>query len=226
MSIADKLATIADNEQRVYDAGYSDGESDIIEAITNHISNYGNRKDYSSAFAFTNWDGFKFAEGKIKPTDNSGRMFYAAKAVPEGIDLSGLPTSADIENFCAWCSFTEFPDMALPAMNSYYYMFCDATKIKKVEVLRVHEGTTFSGTFNRASALQEITFQGTIGKNLNMSWSTLLTHDSLMSAIDCLKDYSGDTSGTAYTLTLGSTNLAKLTAEEQQIAIDKGWTLA
>ena len=28
------------------------------------------------------------------------------------------------------------------------------------------------------------------------------------------------------TLTLGSTNIEKLTEEEKQVAIDKGWTLA
>ncbi len=226
MSIAEKLTTIAENEKKVYDAGYTNGEEDTITDITNHISNNGTRKDYSYAFAYTNWGGFKFTEGKIRPTDTSEKMLYAAKAVPEGIDLSKLPASTNIGNFCAWCSFTEFPDMGLPAMDSYYYMFCDATKIKKVEVLRVHENTIFTAAFNRASTLEEITFQGTIGKNLNISWSTLLTHNSLMSAIDCLKDYSGNTSGTAYTLTIGNTNLAKLTAEEQQIAIDKGWTLA
>lgn len=31
---------------------------------------------------------------------------------------------------------------------------------------------------------------------------------------------------TTQTLSLGSTNLAKLTEAEKQIAIDKGWTLA
>jgi hypothetical protein len=45
-----------------------------------------------------------------------------------------------------------------------------------------------------------------------------------MNVINILKDYSG--SGTTYTLTLGSTNLAKLTDAEKAIATEKGWTLA
>ena len=50
---------------------------------------------------------------------------------------------------------------------------------------------------------------------------TALTHDSLMSIINNLA-----TVTTTQTLTLGSTNLAKLSSEEKAIATNKGWTLA
>ena len=50
---------------------------------------------------------------------------------------------------------------------------------------------------------------------------TALTHDSLMSIINNLA-----TVTTTQTLTLGSTNLAKLTDIEKAIATNKGWTLA
>ena len=46
-------------------------------------------------------------------------------------------------------------------------------------------------------------------------------HDSLMSIINNLA-----TVTTTQTLTLGSTNLAKLSSEEKAIATNKGWTLA
>ena len=54
-----------------------------------------------------------------------------------------------------------------------------------------------------------------------MSASNKLTHDSIMVIINGLQ-----TVTTTQTLTLGSTNLAKLTDEEKKIATDKGWTLA
>ena len=52
-----------------------------------------------------------------------------------------------------------------------------------------------------------------------------LDHESLLSVVNCLKDYSADTSGTVWKVTLGATNLAKLTADEKAIATGKGWTL-
>ncbi|MBO5955586.1 MAG: hypothetical protein J6Q10_02165, partial [Clostridia bacterium] len=68
---------------------------------------------------------------------------------------------------------------------------------------------------------------GKIGKNgFSVSDSKKLSYDSLMSIINALKDYSTDTSGTTYTVTLGTTNLAKLTNEEKAIATQKGWSLA
>ena len=50
--------------------------------------------------------------------------------------------------------------------------------------------------------------------------STKLTHDSLMSIINNLATVS-----TTQKLTIGSTNLAKLTDDEKAIATNKGWTL-
>ena len=46
----------------------------------------------------------------------------------------------------------------------------------------------------------------------------------ILSILNCLKDYKD--SGTTYTVTLGATNLAKLTDAEKAIATQKGWTLA
>ena len=86
--------------------------------------------------------------------------------------------------------------------------------------------TTFDGWFRNCAALENLAIEGTIGANgFNVSWSPL-THDSLMSIINCLEDKSEDTSGTIWAITLGATNLAKLTDSEKVIATQKGWTLA
>ena len=59
--------------------------------------------------------------------------------------------------------------------------------------------------------------------SLNLSFCTKLTHDCLVSMLNALADLTG---GTAKKLTLGSTNLAKLTDEEKAIATSKNWTLS
>ena len=59
-----------------------------------------------------------------------------------------------------------------------------------------------------------------INCDMNFSWFPLLTVESLMSIINALK-----TTTTTKKLTLGSTNLAKLTSAQIKIATDKGWTV-
>lgn len=67
---------------------------------------------------------------------------------------------------------------------------------------------------------------------INLNPSTLLTHESLMNVINKLYDlnltYDVANGGTLYTqkLILGSTNLAKLTADEIAIATNKGWAVS
>lgn len=61
-----------------------------------------------------------------------------------------------------------------------------------------------------------------INANINISSSTKFTREALLEVIGNLK---AQTSGTK-TLTMGSTNLAKLTDEDKAIATNKGWTLA
>ena len=79
--------------------------------------------------------------------------------------------------------------------------------------------------FGMCRNLTHLIFEGVIGTSgLNVQVCNL-THDSLMSIINTLKDYSADTSGTIWTVTIGSENYAKLTDEEIEIAQQKGWYL-
>jgi hypothetical protein len=95
-----------------------------------------------------------------------------------------------------------------------------------MEKFIVKEQNTFSNSFQSATDLEHIIFEGTIGQNgLNLQSSTKLSHESLMSVINCLKDYSTDTSGTTWTVTIGDANKAKLTEAELLIAENKGWVV-
>ena len=84
--------------------------------------------------------------------------------------------------------------------------------------------TTFNNWFYECVALENVIFAGVIdANNFDIHWSTKLTHDSLMSIINCLADRSGQA---PYTVTLGTENLGKLTDAEKAMATQKGWTLA
>lgn len=73
------------------------------------------------------------------------------------------------------------------------------------------------------TALEDVVLPQGWNLNLLLSNTNVLTHDSMVAMIDALYDYTG---GTAHTLTLGATNLARLSASEQAVATAKNWTLA
>ena len=60
-----------------------------------------------------------------------------------------------------------------------------------------------------------------IGTYLNINSSTKFTREALLEIIGNLK-----TVTTTKRLTMGATNLAKLTEEDKAIATNKGWSLA
>lgn len=124
-----------------------------------------------------------------------------------------------------WSSIEEI-NKTIDARNctNFTQAFWYAQKLKTITLLKVSEKTTFTNAFGYCSALENITFEGEICGNIDLHWSEKLTHDSLMSIINALKDYSG--SGTTYTLTLHADAKARLSDDEIAIATQKGWTVA
>lgn len=78
--------------------------------------------------------------------------------------------------------------------------------------------------FGLCSALENVVLESGFNANgLDLSASTLYSVNTLVSMLNALADRTGLE---AYTLTLGSTNLAKLSNEQIAIATQKNWTLA
>lgn len=198
MSIAEKLTTIAENEQKVYEAG----KKSEYDAFWDMFQNKGYGANYRYAFCYSRFDDSTFNpkyDINCTNVDSSAQyMFYSSPITDTKVGIYAPTTNI------AYC----FRDSA----------------VKTIRLLNVHESTEYSYAFTGCEDLENITIGGTIGKAVSFSPCTKLTHDSLMSIISALKDYSG--SGTTVTLTLGSKNLAKLTDAEKQIATGKGWTLA
>lgn len=59
--------------------------------------------------------------------------------------------------------------------------------------------------------------------SLNLSFSNKYSRETIVSWLNALKDRTGEV---PYKFIIGTTNLAKLTAEDIKIATDKNWTLA
>ena len=82
----------------------------------------------------------------------------------------------------------------------------------------------YAATFRNCTSLENVTLgSGFSADNLNLSYSTQYTAATIVSWLNALNDRTGLS---ARTLTIGATNLAKLTAEEIAIATNKNWNLA
>ena len=101
------------------------------------------------------------------------------------------------------------------------YMFNTCLNLTSVPLFDTSNVTNMSNMFSNCSSLEAIHMIN-INANLDISSSTKFTREALVEVIGNLK---AQTSGTK-TLTMGSTNLAKLTEEDKAIATNKGWTLA
>lgn len=88
--------------------------------------------------------------------------------------------------------------------------------------------TTFSGvsnSFSNCPNLRKLNlFEGWKFSGLNLTSCRSLEKESIVDMLNKLADVTAE-SGT-YTLTLGATNLAKITAEDVAIGTNKGWTIS
>lgn len=220
--------------QAIHDEGFSDGEKSEYDRFWDMYQQNGLRDNYSGAFQGAGW-----TRQTLKPKYNmkpyrTDSMFKACR-LGDDLDLDEYLASVGVVvDFSNCDNFQEvFSYMRAASIGSidtrkastlkYMFMGSIIPSIKKL-ILKDDGSQTFSYNFDSNSTLENITIEGTIGQNgFNVQWSTKLTHDSLMSIINALKDYSEDTSGKTWTVTIGSENMAKLTEEELRIAWNKGW---
>lgn len=125
----------------------------------------------------------------------------------------------------AYSRVTRAPFLDCRNCTTINNIFGNATEVIEIEGIAINENCNIHSAFISCKKLEKLIMSGTIGQNgFDIHWSTKLTHDSLMSIINALADKSG--TGTTFTITLGTDNLAKLTDAEKAIATQKGWSLA
>ena len=117
-------------------------------------------------------------------------------------------------------NLTTIPLLNTSNVSNMNYMFSGCNKLISIPALDVSKVTSFYQCFSGCINLKSILMTN-IGVNLNISASTQFEKSDLVTILNNLA-----TVTTTQTLTMGATNLAKLTDEEKAIATNKGWTLA
>ena len=236
MSIADKLTTIAENEQKVYEAGR--------KKAWDFIQNKGNRIDYQKTFYGIDITDF-YPEYNIKPKNASEMFRDTVGNTPIRYDLVERLAECGVEidfsectvaTYAFYCSaFTHLPVLDFrKAVTTTKYLGCGHSGVKKIDkIILTEDGQSLLNYFGYATLLEEVEIEGKIaGDNLDIKNSAKLTLDSLKSILTALKDYSGTANEYSYTVALRSENWAVLeadgaTAPNGQTWIDyvgnKGW---
>jgi hypothetical protein len=231
MDIAEKTLRLKQDFDDVYEAG----KKAEYDAFWDGVQYYGNRSNYSQAFAYA-WNDESFKpkyDIKCAGAYATYQIFYNTKIV----DLVGCLKKANVKFDTTEATVIQgifdragilinTPPIDAIKCTSMQLTYSSAQNVKNIEIANIQENCTFDRVFNNMYELRDVVLINcTIGKNgISFQWSTKLTADSLMSIINALADKSG--TGTTFTITLGTENLAKLTDAEKAIATQKGWSLA
>lgn len=166
MSIAEKLVTIAENEQKVYEAG----QQSEYDRFWDTLQENGNRTKYFYAFSRSclNW------------TDD---LINSAKYP---IVCANDPASA--QNTFYNKNFTELTIpiiiRGIPATSTFEYAY----NLKTIADLTFEGVSTFKNTFAYCNNLKNINIKGSIDGDINFS-SCPLSKGSLLNIISVLKDF-------------------------------------
>ena len=214
-------------------AVYDKAIDDMWEIIQAH----GTRTDWRWAFNRMTFKADLFRpKYDIAPVGDCAYMFYLTnQGTYENVDLIEVERTCGITVDFSQVTRMEsaFQQGAVTGINvldirksTRNYGMMWGANVQQINKILVNENTPFDSYMFYTWSLKRCIFEGVIAKNgLYLAQSERLDHESLLSVVNCLKDYSADTSGTTWKVTLGTANLAKLTAEEKAIATGKGWTL-
>lgn len=176
--MAEKLTTIAENEQRVYDAG-KQAERDAFWSVYQPSS----RRSYLYAFAGEGWNDRTYHPiGDLIVTHNAQNMYSYSGITDTKVTINASSSS----------------------LTNFYHVFANATKLRTIRLLKVSPITTLHNAFTACTALESITIQGTIGKAANFKWCPL-TKESILNVIEALSD---TTSGLTVTFNTSAVNTA------------------
>lgn len=152
-------------------------------------------------------------------------MFGACSSL---VDMGNLDLSSctDCGNMFSACyGLVCVGELSTGSVKNFSRMFSDCKSLKRIGGLDFRSCTNCTNMFDLCKRLEDIGSVLNIGiSGLSFVHCSLLNQDTLVRILDGLYDYSAD--GGTHTITLGATNLAKLSEEEIAIGQNKGWTIS
>ena len=229
MSITNKLTTLAENQQRVYDTGYEEGERYAAE----QAQNFGVKKNYNY------WKHQQDITNLIIPYPASPTsaqyMFSNTHTTDDSmIDLRNYNLDfSQCTNFAYWLNLSKISAIGTlntTAASDLTSLLYNANQLEVIDHLILKDdgsqklGNNFGIHCSKLTHINKIT--GQFGQSFRIfhNNSVLFDHDTVINILNALKDYSG--TGTSPVCTLYSNGWSVVSEEEKKIGTDKGWTLA
>ena len=234
-TIAEKLSYIAENEPKVYQAGYEKGKSEggdsegaynegfeagkqaEYDAFWDRYQDNGNRTDYANAFSGRGWSESTFKPKYDMTVTNPYMLFRYCGIKDLGVAIRNSGKRLIIDNHTLSYSFNntllEIIDNVefAQVLTKLDAAFNSSSLLREIRIPIPIIETTTLGAFSSCGALEEVRFNGTIGTStLNLQWSTKLSKASIENIVSCL---STTTNGLTVTLSKTSVNKAFETSE-------------
>ena len=218
-----------------YEEGYEAGRQAEYDQFWDAYQKNGARKHYSNAFdGQGEWTDeiFKPKYDIVLGLGYTGQNVFAyceVTNVAESLEKQGVRLDTTLCG-CLNSIFQSSTTKRVPELNCTHIMdyqkdlnnaFSNSSVVT-IDKLIVPDGMGFTNTFYNSTALENITFEGVISKNISFAQSPKLTNDSVQSIIDHLKDLTGST---AQTLTLHADVGAKLTQTQKDAISAKNWNV-
>lgn len=233
MSIAEKLEQIAENEQKVYDAG----KSEMLNIMWDAIQMGGARVYYRRVFQGKRWTNEIFKPLYTIKANDCAYMFQDS-GLTDGELIRNVDFSKADEAYLTFynAKFTTLPTLDFSNCTAELtYTFWSTQSLTKIELIKLSEsGTSFhADTFIYNYKLTSVRFSGIIKGGINFKHSPL-DKESIENVFSCLSDtVSGKTAtfkksavNKAFETSEGAADGANSQAWTELIATKSNWTIS
>ena len=171
------------------------GKQSEYDRFWDIYQDYGERRNYTTAFGGNGWSKETFRPKYNIVIDNGYMCFKHHNGGNEPYDMAEhlenlgitLDFQYDSQYAFADANVSRIPPLVFRTIMSWTFARCKAVTIDKISV---NANIVYEAAFDQCTNLKNIVIKGVIGQNgFNVSASPLLTHDSLMSIINALKDF-------------------------------------
>lgn len=173
-----------------------------------------------------------------KLSGSLSRMFYNCINLREAVEIDTSRVTNVMTMYYSCRHIRKIPNYDTSKVTTFTSMVAQCISLIEIPQLDASSAISIQTMFNGCTSLSKFggminlgkSFKTTVSANyssykLDLSSCTNLTHESLMNVINGLYDIK-NIGVKSQQLILGSTNLAKLTAEEIAIATNKGWSVS